>query len=110
MRTRVLLAIAAALILVVGMTAIASNMGFKISIPLTAGYTNFVSLPYYNNFANANELYSDIAGCTEVSRWDNATALWDSYIGARGTGFTLNEAEALTVKVAATNTWTPSHY
>jgi len=45
MRTKVLLGLAVALMLVVGVATIGSNMGFKISIPLTAGYANYVGCP-----------------------------------------------------------------
>lgn len=104
MRTRVLLATVAALVLVIGLTAIASNMGFKISIPLTQGATNFVSLPYYSNFANANELYSDVPGCTEVSRWDNGTGAWAPYTGGR-TSWALTPGESVVVLVDTTIDW-----
>jgi hypothetical protein len=63
MRTRVLLAITALLMAIVSTVAIGSNMGFKISIPLTAGYNNYVSLPYYNSYTDAASIFNDVPNC-----------------------------------------------
>ena len=111
MRTRVLLATAAVLMLIVGTVAIGSNMGFKISIPLTAGGApNFVSLPYYNNYTTDNTMYSDITNCTQVTRWDNANAAWQDYLGGRTSLFNITPGEGYIVKVGVATAWTPAHY
>lgn len=105
MRTKVLLTIAAALMLIISLVAIGSNMAFKISIPLTAGYSNFVSLPYYNSYTNASLMFNDITSASAVSRYDNPTTSWQDWSGTRGTNFTVNEGEAYVVQVSASSNW-----
>ena len=104
MRTKVLLATAAVLMLIVSVVAIGSNMGFKISIPLTAGYSNYVSIPYYNSYTTDNTMYSDITGCNGVNRWNNATGAFQSYTGGR-TVFNITAGEAYIVTVSSTTNW-----
>ena len=105
MRTKVLLATAAALMLIVSLVAIGSNMGFKISIPLTAGYSNYVSIPFYNSYTTDNSMFSDITGCTAVSRWNNATGLWQNYLGGRTSLYNIAAGEAYVVTVSSTTNW-----
>ena len=105
MRTKVLLGCAVVLMLVVSVVTIGSNMGFKISIPLTAGYSNYVSLPYYNSYADATAMFNDITGASVVSRWNNATPIWENWTGARGTNFAVTAGEAYVVQVSATTNW-----
>ena len=92
MRTKVLLALSAALILVIGMTAIASNMGFKASLGMTTGgvgWVNWVGIP-----------------CTQVSRWDNSILDYENFSGARGqVPFVLTGGEGLQVTTNAVADW-----
>jgi hypothetical protein len=104
MKRNVLLVLAAVAVLTIGSAAIASNMGFKISIPLTAGYQNFVSLPYYNSYTNDNSMYSDIPACTSVNRYLNGTG-WQNYTGGRTSLFNITAGEAYTVTVSASGNW-----
>ena len=105
MKTKLVLVVAAMLVLIVGTAALASNMGFKISIPLTAGYSNYVSLPYYNSFTTDNSMYADIPNCTGVSRWDNANGISQNYLGGRTSLFNITPGEAYIVKVSASGNW-----
>jgi hypothetical protein len=105
MKRNVLLVLAAVAVLAIGSAAIASNMGFKISIPLTAGYTNFVSLPYYNSYTTDNSMYSDITSCTKVARYNNATGGWQNYIGGRTSLFNITAGEAYAVTVSSSGNW-----
>jgi hypothetical protein len=106
MRTKVLLVTAAVLMLIVSLVAIGSNMGFKISIPLTiTPANNWVSIPYYNNYTTASSIFADITGATQVSRWDNATSAFQSWTGTRGTNFAVTTAEAYLIKVSAAGNW-----
>jgi hypothetical protein len=58
-------------------------MGFKISIPLTAGQAKFVSLPFYNSYTDAASLRNDViaAGGTSVSVYDWTGTAWQRYAG-----------------------------
>jgi hypothetical protein len=87
MKRNVLLVLAAVAVLAIGSAAIASNMGFKISIPLTAGQAKFVSLPFYNSYTDAASLRNDIiaSGGTSVSVYDYTGTAWQRYSGG-GTG------------------------
>ncbi len=104
MRTKVVLSVATILMLVIGVAAIASNMGFKINIQLTAGYRNFVALPYFNQYTDAGSLFTDIPNCQSITRWDNPSGSWETWHG-RGTNFALNKGEALLVQVNSSSTW-----
>jgi hypothetical protein len=105
MRTKVLLGLAVALMLVVGVATIGSNMGFKISIPLAAGgASNWVSIPYYNSYTDATSIYNDVPGATQVSRWDNPTGSIQTWTG-RGTNFAVTPGEAYVIKVSAPTNW-----
>jgi hypothetical protein len=105
MKTKVLFIAAAVLVLVIGTAAIASNMGFKISIPLTAGYSNYISVPYYNSYTTDNSMYSDITGCTKVARWNNATGAIQNYLGGRTSLFNITAGEAYITTVSASTNW-----
>lgn len=104
MRTKVVLIAAAIVMLIISTVAIGSNMGFKISIQLTAGYSNFVSLPYFNSYTNAQSLFNDIPNVSSVSRWNNATGLWETWIGF-GNNFAITPGECYVVKVRNNATW-----
>ncbi len=92
MRTKVLLVVAALLMAIVSTVAIGSNMGFKISIPITAGTTAFISLPYYctvdgqsvdGGSATASNLRNDLiaAGGTSVEVYNFNGSIWQRYAG-----------------------------
>jgi hypothetical protein len=72
MRTKVLLGLAVAVMLIVSVATIGSNMGFKISIPLYkngTGHTglNWVALPYYAGYVSASAVWTDIAAISGVT-------------------------------------------
>jgi hypothetical protein len=109
MRTKVLLVLAALLMAIVSTVAIGSNMGFKISIPLTGGQAKFVSLPYYSSFADAGALRNDLiaAGAGSVTLYNFTGTTWQSYSGG-GLGqvnFPLVAGNAYQVSVSTTTTW-----
>jgi hypothetical protein len=87
-----LLVLAALLMAIVSTVAIGSNMGFKISIPLTAGVQKCVSVPYYctldsvaidGGSALAQHLRNEItaAGGTSVSVYNWNGSVWQRYSG-----------------------------
>ena len=109
MRTRVLLLLAALLMAIVSTVAIGSNMGFKISIPLTAGVNSFVSIPYYNSYTDAaslrNDINSAIAGTCTVYHYNGT--VWERWAGG-GVGqvnFTISPGKGYQVLPAATGNW-----
>lgn len=104
MRKKALLVIAAALFLAVGTLTLGSNMGFKISLALKAGYSNYVSLPYYTSYTNAASLLADIPNSTSVERWDNPSGTFQVWTG-RGTNFQISPGEAYIVNVSTDSTW-----
>jgi hypothetical protein len=86
MRTKVLLGLAVAVMLIVSVATIGSNMGFKISIPLAQGVPKFVSLPYYvslngHSSPTASDLVADVTAgggsSVEVYNWNGTD--WDYY-------------------------------
>lgn len=117
MRTKILVALVAVAMLVVGITAVGSNMGFKISIPLTAASgthdgINWVSLPFYCSYADADAMFNDIPGCVEVDRYDPTTSsylLYDGFIFmdnfAVAPGGELDQGAAFLIKVGADTPW-----
>jgi hypothetical protein len=85
MKTKIIIAIATILILAIGFTTYTSNMGFKISMTLTANQVKFISLPYYNSYSTQTAAYlrNDVmaAGGTGVNVYNwNGTA-WQRYAG-----------------------------
>jgi len=109
MRTKVILAIAAVLMLIVGIAAIGSNMGFKISIPLTNGTNAFLSIPFYNSYTTAAELRNDInasIGSTAQVYNYNGT-IWQRWAGG-GVGqvnFAIAPGAGYQVLPAASGNW-----
>jgi len=107
MRTKVVLFVATILMLVIGVAAIASNMGFKIAISLQPGVSNFVSIPYYNSYTDAYSLAIDIKGSDSilvtVNRWNKSTGVVESWnSNNRGTkNFTIIPGEAYWVSISA---------
>ena len=91
MRTKVVLIVAAIVMLIISTVAIGSNMGFKIVVQLNTGTyaNNWVSLPYYNSYTNADSVKQDIGpACIQVSRWNQSSGTFDTWTG-RGNNFTL---------------------
>ena len=62
-----LVAAVAGIALLVGGVATASNMGFKFVPQIPSGLFN-LSLPWNNNYTDADSLFTDIAGCDRVAR------------------------------------------
>lgn len=105
MKPKLMMGAALLLVAGVGAVALASNMGFKINIPLTAGWANYVAIPYFNSYPNASAMFTDITGATAVKRWNNTTGTIEQWSGSRGTNFATTAGEAYIVNVAATTTW-----
>ena len=112
MKTKVILGVVTILILSISLTSISSNMGFKLSMTLTAGQAKFISLPYYNSYATQTAAYlrNDViaAGGTGVNVYNwNGTA-WQYYAGG-GIGqvnFALQPGIGYQVKsTAAVSNW-----
>jgi hypothetical protein len=109
MKRNVLLLLAAVAVLAIGSAAIASNMGFKISIPLTAGTNSFVSIPYYNSYTDAaslrNDINASISGTAQVFAYNGT--IWQKYAGG-GLGqvnFTITPGQGYQVLPAASGNW-----
>jgi coproporphyrinogen III oxidase len=92
MRTRVALALAAALMLLISLAAVGSNMGFKILITIPANQNIYVAVPYYCTLdghqvelgsAYAANLRNDItaAGGSNVSVYNFSGTSWQRYSG-----------------------------
>ena len=117
MRTKVLLGLAVALMLVVSVATIGSNMGFKISIPLLndgdSTTANWVSLPYYNSYTDAASVKDDIgANFASITRWDNTSHTYKTYTGGPN-NFAITPGEAYNITTldgTGTTSWTPAHY
>ena len=117
MRTKVLLGLAVALMLVVSVATIGSNMGFKISIPLLndgdSTTANWVSLPYYNSYTDAVSVKDDIgANFASITRWDNTSHTYKTYTSSFN-NFTITPGEGYLIKTtdgSDTTTWMPAHY
>jgi hypothetical protein len=109
MKRNVLLLLAAVAVLAIGSAAIASNMGFKISIPLTSGVNSCVSIPYYNSYTDAASLRNDInaaiSGTAQVYAYNGT--IWQRYAGG-GIGqvdFTITPGLGYMVLPAASGNW-----
>jgi hypothetical protein len=109
MKRNVLLVLAAVAVLAIGSAAIASNMGFKIAIPLTAGASTYVSIPYYNSYTDAasmrNDINTSISGTATVYNWNGT--VWQRYAGG-GLGqvnFTITPGQGYQVVPAASGNW-----
>jgi len=100
-----------ACLFVVSSLAIASNMGFKITIGLltsTLGQ-NWFSLPYNVSFTNAGQLLTDVntggTRVSSVSRWNTATDAFQSWSGRAGTNFAITQGEAYMFAVTTAYDW-----
>ncbi|MFB3851563.1 MAG: hypothetical protein ACE14Q_06540 [Acidobacteriota bacterium] len=85
MKTKIILGIATILILAIALTSGASNMGFKLSMSLSAGVAKYISLPYYNSYSTQTAAYlrNDIiaAGGTGVNVYNYNGTAWQRYAG-----------------------------
>lgn len=97
---RGLVAAVAGLALLVGGVAVASNMGFKFVPNLTAGSNN-LSIPWNNNYSNAQALLTDLrtgGDVTNVERLElgKTFSTWDGFGGGvnfpivKSTGYVAN--------------------
>lgn len=121
MKTKVLLTLAAVILVIISTVAIGSNMGFKISIPLyqtMTGHTglNWVSLPFYNSYTDAASARTDImaisgiTGC-ELDQYQESTGTYlaydpDNFLEDNFTicsSGQLADANALLVKIGGAN-------
>jgi len=109
MRTKVILAVAAVLMLIVGIAAIGSNMGFKISIPLTNGTSSYVSIPFYNSYTDAaglrNDINASISSTAQVFNYNGS--VWQRWAGG-GIGqvnFAIASGAGYGVLPAASGNW-----
>ena len=113
MAKRMKLWVAGALLLAVGGTVVASNMGFKFVPNIDqSGKTFTISLPLNNNYTNADSVFQDMSasGCTPqlVERIEPSSGggLRHDWNGT-GDNFTLVKGEGLIVVVSGTCTsWT----
>jgi len=60
MKNRIILAVAAVLVLAVGLAAMSHNSEDSFCIPLTAPIIKYVSLPYNNSYTSAKQVRDDI--------------------------------------------------
>ena len=107
MRTKIILAVTAILILIIGFSSFSSNMGFKLSMTLTANQQKFISLPYYNSFSTKTAAYlrNDViaAGGTNVTVYNWTGSAWQYYAGGGfgQTNFALQPGIGYQVKSAS---------
>lgn len=97
------------LVLSVAAFASASNMGFKITIPLVVGGSNqnWFSLPYNNSYADAAAIKTELGtNVGSVWRWNVATNSYTYYTSSRlGTNFTIESGIGYMVNVTAASTY-----
>lgn len=106
MRTKVLLGLAVAVMLLVSVVAVGSNMGFKISVELTAGQTNFISIPYYNSYPTASALWTDAGGAAQgtiIIKWNKSTSRWQYYTDTSSPDFSIDPGESVNVQTNSTH-------
>ncbi len=114
MKIKLLCAVVAVGLVLLGGTMFASNMGFKIVKPVnleSGSNINIIGLPY--NFpdvdgdgdVDADDVAQDMGGIgvgvSEVAKWDAVNQAWISWLGGRSTNFALTPGEGLLVKVPA---------
>ena len=94
-----LLAGVAAVALMIGGTAVASNMGFKFVPNIAAGNFFNLSLPWFNNYTKANELFNDLPGADSVTKVNANGSKTDWFNGAPfSQNFAIVKAEGYIVK------------
>jgi hypothetical protein len=91
-RHKGLIALLAGAALIVGGFAVASNMGFKFVPDIAAGNAFNLSLPWNNNYTDAESLRSDL-GADQVTQVDTASN-FISWLGSTGTNFDILPKEA----------------
>lgn len=95
--------------------AVASNMGFKLNYGLTTNAVgnniNWVSLPYFNNFTDANGIISDVNGdcgagtATRIIRFDTASNSFVTQTPGGKNNFALTAGTSYGVEVSNPCTW-----
>ena len=122
MRTRVVLALSAALMLLISLAAIGSNMGFKITIAMPASVAKYISLPYYvtldgNPSPTAANLRNEIvaaaggsAACTVYNwtgttwqRWSGGGLGQTNFLLTAGTGYQVVAGQACNLVVVGSH-------
>jgi hypothetical protein len=89
----------------VGGVVLASNMGFKLVYQiLTASGnsgTNWVGFPFNFPFANAQETFTDIPNCDEVTRYVRSDDTYQTYFAGKGAiNFPIDPGIGYLVKVS----------
>lgn len=94
-----LVAALAGIALLLGGVATASNMGFKF-VPQIPGTVNAnaynLSLPWNNNYTNADSILKDVPGLQRVARME-PNAKFTSWTGSAGTNFPVVKGTAYVV-------------
>ena len=107
MRTKVLLTLAVVGMLFLSFTAMTSNMGFKINIPLEGGaLQNWVSLPYYNSYTSVSLIFNELSpNVVEISHWLPASYGAETYTSDMDPDFGIVAGEAISVKLSSAQNW-----
>jgi hypothetical protein len=87
--------------LLIGGVAIASNMGFKYTTDIPADSSFNLSLPWNNNYTDAESLRSDL-GADQISQFTGSANLVDWFPGAFGNNFDVVPKEAYIVGAGGT--------
>jgi hypothetical protein len=103
-----------AAVLIFGTAVQASNMGFKVTIPLDdSGSVDQVwfCLPYNVSYVNASDIRDDIntgagsAICSRVYRWNPATDDFTYYARIGGTDFAIDATKSYMVTITGAYNW-----
>ena len=83
----------------------------SLALTLTAGGTNFKSLPYHMTYTKAQLIYNDITGATSVCKI-NPNETRDCWLGdfTGSPNWTPVIGEGVVITVSGNTTWTPDHY
>ncbi|MDQ7008511.1 MAG: hypothetical protein Q9Q40_14920 [Acidobacteriota bacterium] len=79
--------------LLVGSVVVASNMGFKFVPQIPDGQAFNLSLPWNNNYTNAQSLLTDLGNVTRVAKFEANSAI-TNWTGTAGVNFGITKAEA----------------
>lgn len=111
MKTRLAILLAVVLAFSLASGTYASNMGFKLNLPITGGVSKYVSLPYFNSYTDATSLRNDViaAGGLNVSiiNFNEATQLQEVWSGggAGEVNFAITPGKAYIVNTSNATTW-----
>lgn len=97
-----IVAVIAGLAVLVGGVATASNMGFKFVPSMQSGKAYNLSLPWNNNYTNAESIFSDVGGLDRVARVTTSGG-YSSWLGLGngGDNFPVAKGEAYVLFTAA---------